>query len=260
MGLFENLPYCNFHAVNLKWILDRMVEFETRLTTAEGKISSLEDRMDAAEDDIDKLQADVGDVTQLHTTDKSSLVAAINENEGRLDTAESDIDALETQVPKAVAGDAGKVLTATGAGTATWQDVPKELPETLGTAGQVLTVNDDADAVEWAYPVFYVDYDDNDVPDPDDYIPIINRGQQVVLRHIASNYTYYSGPAFATKSGSNHTQIYWIDPAGTFLVQTGIVGSDPHGLGAVVLSKDNGTCSWSYSGIYNQNYYSSSYT
>lgn len=72
MGVFEQFPYTNFHGVNLSWILEKVRDHETRIT-------SLESRMTTAEEDIDKLQADVGDVTLLHTTDKTSLVAAVNE-------------------------------------------------------------------------------------------------------------------------------------------------------------------------------------
>lgn len=260
MGLFEQFPYTNFHGINLKWILDRMVEFETRLTTAEGKIASLEDRMDRAESDIDALEGAVGDLTQLATTDKSSLVAAINENEGRIDALEDCCEEMQQQIPASEAGDSGKVLTATGAGSASWQAIPKELPATLGAAGQVLTVNSAASGVEWSYPVIYVDYDAENVPDPDVYIPMINRGQMVVLRHTAGNYNYYTGPAWIVKGGSNHTQLWFPDPVGTFSLQVGIVATDPHGFSGLVLAKDGGTPSWQFSGVYNQDYYSSSYT
>lgn len=48
---------------------------------------------------------------------------------------------------------AGKVLTVTDTqGNYGWQPVPQELPASLGTAGQVLTVNSGATGVEWATP------------------------------------------------------------------------------------------------------------
>ena len=66
---------------------------------------------------------------------------------------EGDVTALQTQIPASTAGDSGKVLTAgSTAGTAAWADAPKELPASLGTAGQVLTVNAGATGVEWATP------------------------------------------------------------------------------------------------------------
>ena len=206
MGLFEQFPYTNYHAVNLKWILDRMVDFETRLTTAESDIDALEGRMDTAEDDIDalegrmdtaeddidKLQADVGDVTLLHTTDKSSLVAAVNENEGRLDTAEGDIDALETQIPKSLAGDSGKVLTATGAGAASWQTP--------------------------IYPQ-YIDYDAEsalDPPDPTPYIrAFVDNGCPIYLRYNSGTTTIVA-PAIWYRDSSAHAMIVFNDPDGVF--------------------------------------------
>lgn len=69
---------------------------------------------------------------------------------GGLSTAEGEIDDLQDIVPTPAAGDSGKVLTAGADGTGSWADVPKELPASLGTAGQVLTVNAGATGVEWA--------------------------------------------------------------------------------------------------------------
>ena len=205
MGIFEQFPYTNCHAVNLKWILDRLADFETRLTTAEGKISSLEDRMDTAEsdidalegrmdtaeDDIDKLQADVGDVTLLQTTDKSSLVAAVNENEGRRDTAEGDIDALETQMPKSLAGDAGKVLTATGAGEASWQDVPEEI---------------------FYYDVTRPEEGAATIPDPTAAAEAAIAGKLVIVRvQPLGSYPQITQPVHAAKSTTARRELYFYD-------------------------------------------------
>ena len=236
MGVFEQFPYTNFHGVNLSWILEKVRDHETRIT-------SLESRMTTAEEDIDKLQTDVGDVTQLHTTDKSSLVAAVNENEGRLDTAENDIDALETQVPKAVAGDAGKVLTATGAGSATWQDVPKELPASLGTAGQVLAVNSDATGVEWKTTPIYIEYDADDIPDIDDFIGAAEAGIPVYLRHTGVNIVLLA-PMYLYRNGANHKIIAFQDPDGIFCGEVGLANNPAEGLWLINLLKDNGVKSW----------------
>lgn len=226
MGLFEQFPYTNYHAVNLKWILDRLVDFETRLTTAEGKISGLEDRMDTAEDDIDKLQADVGDVTLLQTTDKSSLVAAVNENEGRLDTAEGDIDALETQMPKSLAGDAGKVLTATGAGAASWQTP--------------------------VYPQ-YIDYDAEsalDPPDPTPYIrAFVDHGCPIYLRYRESTTTIVA-PAIWYRDSSAHAMIVFNDPDGVFCKESELIASPTAGsLYQINLMRDNGVNTW-FAGVH----------
>ena len=162
MGRFEQFPYTNYHAVNLKWILDRMVDFETRLTTAEGKISSLEDRMDTAESDIDALE------DRMDTAEDD-----IDALEERMDTAEDDIDALEDRmdtaegniqdnadeieilegmVPVSLVADAGKVLTATGAGAASWQAVPEEIfyYDVTRPESGAATIPDPTDAAEAA--------------------------------------------------------------------------------------------------------------
>lgn len=81
---------------------------------------------------------------------KEEFLAAID---GHVDAVEGDVADLAAIVPTPVALDEGKVLTAgSTAGTATWQNVPKELPASLGTAGQVLTVNAGATGVEWKTP------------------------------------------------------------------------------------------------------------
>lgn len=56
-------------------------------------------------------------------------------------------------VPAVTSSDNGKVLKATyagGVGSFGWDTAPTELPASLGTAGQVLTVNSGATGVEWA--------------------------------------------------------------------------------------------------------------
>lgn len=79
MALFEQFPYTNFHGVNLAWILEsvnaaneRLDADETRLSAAEASISNFGPR-------ITKNSQDIGTITSLETTDKTSLVAAINE-------------------------------------------------------------------------------------------------------------------------------------------------------------------------------------
>lgn len=79
MALFEQFAYTNFHGVNLSWLLEsmsaaneRLDADETRLTAAEASISNYGPR-------ITKNSQDIGAITSLETTDKSNLVAAINE-------------------------------------------------------------------------------------------------------------------------------------------------------------------------------------
>lgn len=66
---------------------------------------------------------------------------------------EAEWDDIPSQLPEG--GTAGQVLTLEVPEGETdpvpaWADVPKELPASLGTAGQVLTVNSGATGVEWA--------------------------------------------------------------------------------------------------------------
>ena len=83
-------------------------------------------------------------------TRHEEFLAAID---GHVDSVEQDVTDLAAIVPTPAALDEGKVLTAgSTAGTASWANVPKELPASLGTAGQVLTVNAGATGVEWATP------------------------------------------------------------------------------------------------------------
>lgn len=65
---------------------------------------------------------------------------------------ESALEDLTIEASNIDSGEAtsGQVLTADGEGGASFQNVAKELPETLGTAGQVLKVNSGATGVEWA--------------------------------------------------------------------------------------------------------------
>ena len=56
----------------------------------------------------------------------------------------------EIGVPSSSPSDAGKVLTVDSDGSPEWADATTELPASLGTAGQVLTVNSGATGVEWA--------------------------------------------------------------------------------------------------------------
>ena len=64
-----------------------------------------------------------------------------------IDTVDGKVDAVR-QVPVSEAVNAGQVLTVNNAGTAGWADAPKELPGTIGTEGQVLTIQ--SGNVAWA--------------------------------------------------------------------------------------------------------------
>ena len=98
MALFEgHFPYTNFHDLNLDWLLQKVKDHETRITSLEGRmdqaeqdIDALEERMQTAEDDIDALEG------RMDTAEDD-----INALEGRMDTAEDDIDALEGRMDTA---------------------------------------------------------------------------------------------------------------------------------------------------------------
>ena len=62
-----------------------------------------------------------------------------------IDTVEGQVAAIR-QVPESSSGNEGQVLTVDSEGTPGWADVPKELPATLGTVGQVLTVDQNGPA------------------------------------------------------------------------------------------------------------------
>ena len=187
MGLFEQFPYTNYHAVNLKWILDRMVDFETRLTTAESDIDALEGRMDTAEDDIDALEG------RMDTAEDD-----IDALEGRMDTAEGniqdnadDILGLQTQTPSSIVADAGKVLTATGAGAASWQDVPKEI---------------------FYYDVTRPESGAAAIPDPTAAAEAAIAGKLVIVRvQPLGSYPQITQPVHAAKSSTARRELYFYD-------------------------------------------------
>ena len=79
MALYEQVPYTNFHGVNLAWILANVKDFDERLDTDETRLSAAESSISDYGPRITKNSQDIGTVSNLETTNKSSLVAAINE-------------------------------------------------------------------------------------------------------------------------------------------------------------------------------------
>lgn len=73
---------------------------------------------------------------------KSFDLGTLSQN---IDTIEGQVAAIR-QVPESSSGNEGQVLTVDSEGTPGWADVPKELPATLGTVGQVLTVDQNGPA------------------------------------------------------------------------------------------------------------------
>lgn len=186
MGLFEKLPYVNFHQLNIDWVLEKVRHcleqvglFATRLDadeiqieTNKNDIAGLKTRMDTAEDDIDSLESRMS-VAETSITANTNAIDALDDRMDAaevdithleeqlartrtstmgtdLATAESDIDALERIAPSPAAGDVGKILTASSAGEGEWRDAPEEIPaHTAGNAGNVLSVDANGD-LEWS--------------------------------------------------------------------------------------------------------------
>lgn len=205
MGLFEQFPYTNFHGINLKWILDRMVDFETRLTAAEADIDALEARMDTAESDIDALEGAVGDLTQLATTDKTSLVAAINENEGR-------IDALESAV-----GDITQLATT---------DKTSLVAAINENEGRLDSAESDINTLE-AHDLLLIEYNKTEIPDPYDYKDAILAGRRAVLHAKFGSNDYYL-PLYEIVSSSSRCYLYFLDVAGEVSADINDQGTATH--------------------------------
>lgn len=150
MGLFEKLPYTNFHRVNLNWIIkklqimdakldeivsdhDAVVDLQSRMTTAEGNITSLSGRMTTAETKLGKIPlpaaGDVGKVLGAVADGAGAKLSYVTDQTGG-------------DVPTPAAGDNGKVLTAGSGGTYSWETAPtgNDVPTPgSGDNGKVLT-------------------------------------------------------------------------------------------------------------------------
>ena len=149
MGLFEKLPYTNFHRVNLNWIIkklqimdtkldelvsdhDAVVDLQSRMTTAEGNITSLSGRMTTAETKLGKIPlpavGDVGKVLGAVADGAGAKLSYVTDQTGG-------------DVPTPAAGDNGKVLTAGSGGTYSWETASGSNVPTPGSgdSGKVLT-------------------------------------------------------------------------------------------------------------------------
>ena len=100
--------------------------------------------------------------------------------------------------------DQNKVLTVTNSsGDLGWRDVPKELPASLGTAGQVLAVNAGATGVEWTNPPAYnpavYDYGSDESTFMTALLANWDAGKPMMLRVPVSSFsTLTSGRQFRT--------------------------------------------------------------
>ena len=49
MGVFEKLPYTNFHELNLNWVLKKIKQIETSVNNLTAAVQDLESRVEALE-------------------------------------------------------------------------------------------------------------------------------------------------------------------------------------------------------------------
>lgn len=111
-------------------------------------------------------------------------------------------------LPSVSSATAGQVLKVNSAVNGTeWGDVPKELPEQLGTSGQVLAVNSAASGVEWKTP-------ESGLP----AIGTASAGDLLAVNSTADGVEFVK-PAFYTKKSSNFAVSYdnWLTGPGSIL-------------------------------------------
>ena len=164
MGLFEKLPYTNFHRVNLEWIVkklkemdtkldeiisdhDAVVDLQSRMTTAEGNITNLSGRVTTLEGNVSGLTTRIGTAeTKLgkiplpEAGDIGKVLGAVADGSGAKLSYVT--DQTGGDVPTPAAGDNGKVLTAGSGGTYSWEavDTGNDVPTpAAGDNGKVLT-------------------------------------------------------------------------------------------------------------------------
>ena len=160
MGLFEHFPYVNFHQLNIDWILERMKE-------SLAQIEEFKTRLDSDEADIDQLQTDlanvnlnisgiVQDISDLgrQLTRLGNQLADTNSNVSDLQTdmenTNADVSVLLDTAPAPLAGDVGKVLTASAAGEGSWQQLIP--PHSSAAPYTVLSVGTLGGQLIWNYP------------------------------------------------------------------------------------------------------------
>ena len=107
-------------------------------------------------------------------------------------------------LPSVASATAGQVLKVNSAVNGTeWGDVPKELPEQLGTSGQVLAVNSAASGVEWINPTFYTKKITKTFSS-DKWVAITNTAHCFILLNIAAVRTEESDEIINVEVVSNN--------------------------------------------------------
>lgn len=131
-------------------VITEVNELEEDVQTLENNVSSIDDRVETLEG---KMETAEGDIAELQTSSSSDRLDILDLQE-RMEGVESETTILARRNPLNVASSVGKVLTSTGAGTASWQDVPKELPNYgAGAAKSLLMVQSDG-TLGWS-PLLY---------------------------------------------------------------------------------------------------------
>lgn len=59
MGVFENLPYTNFHELNLEWIVKKLKELENRTTEGQLTPNNLKDTITVNEEKIESFRGNI---------------------------------------------------------------------------------------------------------------------------------------------------------------------------------------------------------
>lgn len=118
MGLFEKLPYTNFHRVNLDWIIQKLKEMDAKLdeiVSDHDAVIDLQTRMLSAEGKLNKIPlpsaSDIGKVLGAVADGSGAKLEYVTQSGG-------------SDVPTPGSGDSGKVLTAGAGGSYSWQTAP----------------------------------------------------------------------------------------------------------------------------------------
>lgn len=161
--LNETIEQVNILEGRVDVLEDKVEELDERVTQCEEDIDGLEMRMDDVEEAVGNLDERVTECEN----DIDDLDHRVAENEENIDTlldccenVGNQIDALNDAVAGAVAatenlpgtlGTRGQVLTVNNdEDAAIWADVPEELPDITGNNGKFLSVNTLGTGVEWA--------------------------------------------------------------------------------------------------------------
>lgn len=83
--IWNKYPYTDFHELNLSWVIDKITDFEARLTDVEEDVAELKTRMTAVEG---RITAAEGTITQ-HTSQIGALQTDNTSNKNRLTALEN---------------------------------------------------------------------------------------------------------------------------------------------------------------------------